>query len=78
MRESEGDDLTGIRRVRSDLLVAGHRRVEAHLAGRDAGSAAPWPSITVPSASTSSAVGASSTQPETARARKVAASDQRF
>ena len=38
MREGEGDDLPGIRRVGQDLLIAGHRRVEADLADRDAGS----------------------------------------
>src|SRR5690606_34931412 len=32
VREGEGDDLRGIGRVGQDLLVAGHRGVEAHLA----------------------------------------------
>src|SRR6516162_7525231 len=36
MREGEGDDLPGIRRVGEDLLVARHRRVEANLASRRA------------------------------------------
>ena len=39
MREGEGDDLSGIRRIGEDLLIAGHRRVEADLADRDAGRA---------------------------------------
>ena len=39
MREGEGDDLPGIGRVGQDLLIAGHRRVEADLADRDAGRA---------------------------------------
>ncbi len=34
MREGEGDDLPGIGRVGQDLLVAGHRGVEADLARR--------------------------------------------
>src|SRR5262249_22220104 len=36
MREGEGDDLPGIGRIGQDLLIAGHRRVEADLADRDA------------------------------------------
>ena len=39
MREGEGDDLPGIGRVGQDLLIAGHRGVEADFADRDAGSA---------------------------------------
>ncbi len=39
MREGEGDDLPGIRRVGEDLLIAGHRGVEADLAGGGAGGA---------------------------------------
>ena len=34
VREREGDDLPGIRGIGEDLLVARHRGVEAHLAGR--------------------------------------------
>jgi len=34
MREGEGDDLPGKARVGHDLLIAGHRGVEAHLAYR--------------------------------------------
>ncbi len=37
MREREGDDLGRIGRIRQDLLVAGHRRVEADLADGRAG-----------------------------------------
>src|SRR5262249_7677535 len=40
VREREGDDLSGIGRIGQDLLVAGHRGVETHLAHRVAGSAA--------------------------------------
>ncbi|MGY3440263.1 hypothetical protein ACVW17_000264 [Bradyrhizobium sp. USDA 4473] len=32
VREGEGDDLAGIRRIGEDLLIAGHRGVEADLA----------------------------------------------
>ena len=32
VREGEGDDLPGIGRIGEDLLIAGHRRVEADLA----------------------------------------------
>ena len=39
MREGEGDDLPGIRRVGQDLLIAGHRGIEADLADGDAGGA---------------------------------------
>ena len=39
MREGEGDDLPGIGRIGEDLLVAGHRGVEADLADRLAGGA---------------------------------------
>ena len=39
MREGEGDDLPGIRRVGQDLLIAGHRGIEANLADGDAGGA---------------------------------------
>ena len=39
VREREGDDLSRIGRVGEDLLVAGHRGVEAHLADRVAGRA---------------------------------------
>ena len=35
MWEREGDDLTGVGRIGHDLLVAGHRRVEAELAHGD-------------------------------------------
>ena len=34
MREGEGDDLAGVGGIGEDLLVAGHRGVEADLAGR--------------------------------------------
>src|SRR5258707_576114 len=37
VRKSEGDDLPRIGRIGEDLLVAGHRRVEADLAHRMAG-----------------------------------------
>ena len=40
MREREGDDLARIGGIGEDLLVAGHRGVEAHLADRVAGRAA--------------------------------------
>ena len=33
MRECEGDDLAGIRRIGEDFLIAGHGSVEAHLTG---------------------------------------------
>ena len=39
VREGEGDDLPGIGRIGEDLLVAGHRGVEADLADRVAGGA---------------------------------------
>ena len=39
VREREGDDLAGIGGIGEDLLVAGHRGVEAHLADRVAGRA---------------------------------------
>ena len=39
MGKGEGDDLRGVGRVGQDLLVAGHRRVEADLADRRAGRA---------------------------------------
>ena len=39
MREGEGDDLSRIGGIGQDLLVAGHRGVEAHLADRMAGGA---------------------------------------
>ena len=39
MREGEGDDLPGIGRIGQDLLIAGHRGVEADLADGDAGGA---------------------------------------
>jgi hypothetical protein len=32
MGESEGDDLAGVGRIGEDLLVSGHRGVEAHFA----------------------------------------------
>ena len=39
MGEGEGDDLGGVGRVGQDLLIAGHRGVEADLADRRAGRA---------------------------------------
>ena len=39
VREGEGDDLPGIGGIGHDLLVAGHRGVEAELAHRDPGGA---------------------------------------
>jgi len=39
MRKGEGDDLAGIGRIGQDLLVAGHRGVEAHLTHGMAGGA---------------------------------------
>ena len=56
MREGEGDDLPGIGGIGHDLLVAGHRGVEADLADRLSGAPKPRPQNTVPSASTSAAV----------------------
>ena len=44
MREGEGDDLAGIGGIGHDLLIAGHRGVEADLADRCArGADAPAP-----------------------------------
>jgi hypothetical protein len=37
MRKCEGDDLPGVRRIGDDLLVAGHRGIEADFADRMAG-----------------------------------------
>jgi hypothetical protein len=39
VREGEGDDLAGVGRIGDDLLVAGHRGIEADLARLDLGSA---------------------------------------
>ena len=43
VREGKRDDLAGVGRVGQDLLVAGDRRIEAHLAHRRAGGAEPLP-----------------------------------
>ena len=43
MREGEGDDLAGVGGVGEDLLIAGDRRIEAHLAHRRAGGAQALP-----------------------------------
>ena len=50
MGEGEGDDLPGIGRIGQDLLIAGHRRVEADLAHRNAGGARALAFDHVPSA----------------------------
>ncbi len=56
MREGEGDDLPGVRGIGHDLLIAGHRGVEADLAPPPCLPAPrPRPLMTVPSARTSSA-----------------------
>ena len=63
MREGEGDDLAGIGRVGEDFLVAGQRGVEADFGdGAMPVAPRPRPSITVPSARTSRAVGVSVVQ----------------
>jgi hypothetical protein len=62
MREREGDDPARVGRIAEDLLVSGHRRVEAHFPwGLPEGAEGP-PRNTVPSSKTSTAFRAASVQ----------------